>query len=62
MCDFEIADDNGTITYICAKCRTEAIEIYCREKGCPKEYVKEHCIIRHFWNPKILKGEKYGKM
>lgn len=46
MCDFEIVDDNGTITYICAKCRSEAIEIYCHEKGCRKEYVKAHCIVR----------------
>ena len=46
MYDFQIVDDNGTITYICAKCRSEAIEAYCREKGCSKEYVKEHCIIR----------------
>jgi hypothetical protein len=45
--DFEIVDDNGTITYICAKCRSEAIETYCKEKGCSKEYVKEHCIVRH---------------
>lgn len=47
MYDFQIVDDCGMTTYICAKCRTETIEIYCREKGCPKEYVKEHCIIRH---------------
>ena len=46
MYDFSIVDDNGTTTYICAKCRMEAIEIYCTEKGCPKEYVKDHCVVR----------------
>jgi hypothetical protein len=46
MYDFQFTDDNGTVTYICARCRSEAIESYCQEKGCPKEYVREHCIIR----------------
>lgn len=46
MYDFQFVDDNGTTTYVCAKCRTEAIEAYCREKGCSKEHVKEHCVIR----------------
>ena len=50
MYDFQFVDDNGTITYVCAKCRSEAIEAYCREKGCSKEYVKEHCVITH-WMP-----------
>lgn len=45
--DFKFVDDNGTISYVCAKCRSEAIEIYCREKGCSKEYVKDHVVIRH---------------
>lgn len=49
---FEIVDDNGTITNIFAKCRTKAIEIYSQKTGCPKEYVKEHCIVR----PKKMKG------
>lgn len=46
MYDFVITDDNGTTTYICANSRSEAIAIYCREKGCPEEYVKRHCIVR----------------
>lgn len=46
MYDFEFVDDNGTKTYICARNRTEAIKFYCEEKGCPKEYVTEHCVIR----------------
>lgn len=58
MYDFQIVDDNGTISYICAKCRTDAIEIYCKEKGCSKEYVKKHCVIRHFVEGnKMVKGE-----
>lgn len=28
MFSFGFFDDNGTTTYICAKCRKEAIEIY----------------------------------
>lgn len=56
---FRIVDDNGTITNIVAKCRTKAIEIYCQKKGCSKEYVKEHCIVRnHFADlDKMVKGE-----
>ncbi len=46
MYQYEFVDDNGTITCIGAKSRTEAIKTYCRHKGCPEEYVKEHCIIR----------------
>lgn len=43
---YSVTDDNGTITFICAKSRTEAIKIYCRQKGCPEDYIKDHCIIR----------------
>ena len=46
MYDFKIIADSGVITYIYAKCRKEAIEIYCREKGCSEDYVKNHCIIK----------------
>ena len=55
MYDFQFVDDNGTITYVCAKCRSEAIEAYCREKGCSKEYVKKHCIVRHTKLPRSAK-------
>lgn len=58
MYDFKFTDDNGMTTYICAKCRSDAIEIYCREKGCPKEYVKEHCVIRPFYRDR-QNGEKW---
>ena len=47
MYDFEFVDDNCTVDCVRAKCRSEAIEAYCREKGCSKEHVKEHCVIRH---------------
>lgn len=43
---YEIIDDNGTVTNIFAKCRTMAIEIYSKKTGFPKEWVKDHCIVR----------------
>ncbi len=46
MYDFEIVNDNGVIDIITCKNRTEAIKKYCLIYGCPKEYVKEHCVIR----------------
>ena len=45
MYDFKFVADVGTITYICAKSRKEAIKFYCEEKGCNEEYVKEHCKV-----------------
>jgi len=47
MYDFKIVDDNGTITYICASCRKEAIQIYCNEKFVGADYIKKHCIIKN---------------
>lgn len=52
MREYEIISDNGTIDRIICRSRTEAIETYCLIYGCPKEYVKEHCIVR----PKKMKG------
>lgn len=46
MYDFKFVEDSGVITNICAKCRKDAIEIYCHEKGCSEEWVKAHIIIR----------------
>ena len=46
MYGYRVIDDNGEITCICAKSRSEVIKIYCDKKGCSKQYVKEHCIIR----------------
>lgn len=43
---FKIVDDCGKSTYISAENRSTAIEKYCTVTGCPKEYVKEHCVIR----------------
>ncbi len=43
--EFKIVEDNGRITYICAKNRTEAIKYFCEEKGCPRDFVKNHCIV-----------------
>ena len=45
---FAIIDDNGICTVVLAETRTEAIEAYCREKGCPQDYVKSHCIVRKY--------------
>ena len=48
---FEIVCDSGTTVIVEAKNRSEAIEIYCREKGCSKDYVKAHSVVR-----KTVKG------
>ena len=45
---FVIINDNGICTFVIAGTRTEAIEAYCREKGCPKDYVKNHCIVKKY--------------
>lgn len=46
MYDFQICTDAGVITYICASCRSEAIKIFCEEKGVSEDYIKKHCIVR----------------
>ena len=43
---FKIVCDNGSIVFITAKCRSEAISIYAEEKGCTVGWVKDHCIIK----------------
>lgn len=45
---FAVIDDNGSATFVTAECRTDAIETYCREKGCSKEYVKDHCVVKKY--------------
>ena len=45
--DFKISTDAGATTYICAPCRTEAIEIYQQQTGVPIDYIKEHCLIKN---------------
>lgn len=52
MYDFQILNDNGQIDIITCKNRTKAIETYCSIHGCSKEYVREHCIIRHTYLPR----------
>ena len=54
--DFKFVADFGTITYICAQSRKEAIHFYCEEKCCNEEHVKEHCKIK---NMGIIKNERY---
>ena len=44
---FKISTDAGVTTYICASCRTEAIEIYQEQTGVPIDYIKEHCLIKN---------------
>jgi hypothetical protein len=43
---FIVIDDCGTISYISADSRKNAIEKYCSWKGRSKEYVKDHCIVK----------------
>lgn len=45
--NFKISTDAGVTTYICASCRTEAIEIYQQQTGIPIDYIKEHCLIKN---------------
>lgn len=46
MLCFKIVCDNGSISYIIAKSRTEAISIYAEEKGCSVGWIKDHCIVK----------------
>lgn len=46
MYHFKIIDDNGDITHMFAKSRSEAIKLYCDLKGCSEEYIKNHCIVK----------------
>ena len=46
MFDFEISEDNGRITYICAKNRSDAIRLFIEEKGCSKDFVKRHYLVK----------------
>lgn len=47
MYDFQICTDVGEITYICASCRKEAIQMFCKEKCINEDYVRKHCLIRN---------------
>lgn len=43
--EFKFVEDNGRITYLFARTRSDAIKRFCEDKGCPKDYVKKHCLI-----------------
>lgn len=45
--DYKFVVDNGRIFYICANSRKEAVEEFCKEHGCDKEFVKEHCVVKN---------------
>ena len=44
---FKICTDAGIISFICASCKKEAIEIFCEDNGINKDYIKQHCIIKN---------------
>ena len=50
MYKFRVIEDVGRICYVYAQTRKKAIEIYCSENGCNKEYVKKHCKIENWGN------------
>ena len=43
--DFKFVLDNGKIFYVCAGSRSEAIDLFCKEHGLGKNFIKEHCIV-----------------
>lgn len=45
--DYKFVVDSGHITYICADSRKEAVEEFCKEHGCDKDFVKEHCVVKN---------------
>ena len=45
--DYKFVVDSGRITYICAESRKEAVEEFCKEHGCDKDFVKEHCVVKN---------------
>lgn len=45
MYNFKIVCDNGTITYIRARLRHTAIQLYCTAEGCPETWFYKHCRI-----------------
>lgn len=47
MYDFKFVADNGTITYICAERRSEAIKLYSEQTGMPEDFIKKHCRIEN---------------
>ena len=50
--DFKFVLDNGRIFFVCAECRKEAVELFCEEHGCNKDFVKEHCVVKNMGRAK----------
>ena len=47
MSEYKLSFDTGEVAIIRAQTRGRAIEIYCAERGAPKEWVKAHCIVKN---------------
>lgn len=45
--DYKFIVDNGCIFYVCANSRKAAVEEFCFEHGCGKDFVKEHCVVKN---------------
>lgn len=45
--DYKLVLDNGRTYYVCAESRKEAKELFCKEHGVRKDFLKEHCVIRN---------------
>ena len=43
---FKFILESGRIIYVCADSRKEAIEAFCKEHGCDKDFVKKHCVVK----------------
>lgn len=54
--DFKFILDNGHIVYVCADCRKDAVVEFCKEHGCNKDFVKEHCVVKNLGR---IKDAKY---
>lgn len=50
MFKFKFVNDNGETEHIIAAGRKSAIYKYSQDKGCPIEYVKNHCLITNEGN------------
>lgn len=46
MFDFKFVCDNGSIHYICARSRKDAIEIFTDISGCSIAWVNDHCTVK----------------
>ena len=45
--DYKFIVDRGCIFYVCAESRKDAVEELCKEHGCSKDFVNEHCGVRN---------------